>query len=338
MPKKQFDISYGDLYKMIFKTIIIYFSLLATLVFSQEIEKFSYPRDTTYTLQIAYNKYKKDYPFINPIYYDTVNGYLQHKNISYKSTASRPLSLDIFTKAEEPESPKPAVILIHGGGWSSGDKSLMYPLADYLAKHGFIAIPIEYRLSPEAKYPAGVDDIKDGVAWIIEHSREYNIDLNKIVISGCSAGAHLAGLVGLSYGINQNESSSSRVINAIINIDGIMDFTAEKALEDSPNRKLTASERWFGRPYYENPEPWNEATPLYYVNEFSPPILFINSSQPRFHNGRDETIEKLNEFSIYSEVHTFDDAPHSFWLFDPWFERTGSYAVNFLKKVLNQHK
>jgi len=71
------------------------------------------------------------------------------------------------------------------------------------------------------------------------------------------------------------------------------------------------------------------------VNENSPPILFINSSQPRFHSGRDEVVEKLDMFSIYSEIHTFDDAPHSFWLFDPWFERTGTYIVQFLEKTLS---
>lgn len=325
---------------MIFKTIVIYFSILTTLTFSQGAENFSFPRDTTYTLQIAYNKYKKDYSFIKPVCYDTLNGSLQQANISYKSTASRPLSLDIFSMAKESDSFKPAVILIHGGGWSSGDRTLMYPLADYLAKHGFITIPIEYRLSPEAKYPAAVDDIKDAVAWILKNGREYNIDLNKIAIMGCSAGAHLASLVGLSYGINQIESPPSRTIHAIINIDGIMDFTTEKSIkhEDNPNRKLTASERWFGGSYSENTEPWQEATPLYYVNEYSPPILFINSSQPRFHNGRDEAIEKLNVFSIYSKVHTFDDAPHSFWLFDPWFERTGGYTVQFLDNVLSEHR
>jgi len=70
------------------------------------------------------------------------------------------------------------------------------------------------------------------------------------------------------------------------------------------------------------------------VNENSPPIQFINSSIPRFHIGREEVIEKLKAYSIHSEVKAFQDAPHSFWLFDPWFERTGKYVVEFLDKVL----
>ena len=68
--------------------------------------------------------------------------------------------------------------------------------------------------------------------------------------------------------------------------------------------------------------------------ENSPPILFINSSIPRFHAGRDEVINKLNKFLIYNEVHTLENSPHSFWLFDPWFEKTGKFVVQFLKNVL----
>ncbi len=63
-------------------------------------------------------------------------------------------------------------------------------------------------------------------------------------------------------------------------------------------------------------------------------MLFINSSQPRFHAGRDEVFKKLDGYCIYSEVHAFDDAPHSFWLFDPWLEPTGAFIVQFLDKVL----
>ena len=157
---------------------------------------------------------------------------------------------------------------------------------------------------------------------------------------GCSAGAQLAGLVGLTYRMDQNENPPSKIIYAIVNIDGIMDFTSEEARrhEDNPNRKSTSAGKWFGGRYSEKPELWQEASPIYYVNEYSPPILFINSSMPRFHVGRDEVIKKLNTFSIYSELYTFNDAPHSFWLFDPWFKKTGLLIEQFLENVLNHKK
>lgn len=321
---------------MILKTIIICIFVLVTLTFAQQTSGFVYPRDTTYTLKIAYKHYKKDYPFIEPVIYDTANGTMRNTNISYNTPAGRPLMLDIFSTLKDSDSAQPAVILIHGGGWSSGDRILMYPLANYLANHGYAAIAVEYRLSPEAKYPAAVNDIKNAISWIIENGQEYQIDTKKIIILGCSAGAQLAGLVGLTYE-DQKENPAQKHIQAIINIDGVMDFTSAEARkhEDDPKRKVTAAGRWFGGRYSEKPELWKEASPVFYVNVYSPPILFINSSQPRFHVGRDEVIKKLDTFSIYSEIHTFDDAPHSFWLFDPWFERTGLYIRQFLETVLN---
>jgi acetyl esterase/lipase len=324
---------------MILKTIIIYFVILNAFLFPQEVKNNHIPRDTSYTLKSAFNKYKKNYPFIRSVHYDSLHGSLQYANVMYNSSGPRQLSLDIFSLIKDSDSVKPCVILVHGGGWSSGDRSLMYPLADYLAKNGYIAITIEYRLSPEAKYPAAVNDIKNAVTWVAKNGKDYNIDTSKITILGCSAGAQLAGLVGLTYTINKKNPHSNR-ISAIINIDGIMDFTSAEArrYEDDPSRKTTAAGRWFGGRYAEKPGLWHEASPVYYVNEYSPPILFINSSMPRFHAGRDEVIKKLDEFSIYHEVHTFDDAPHSFWLFDPWFERTGMYIVHFLKNLKSHTK
>lgn len=303
---------------------------------SQEAGSLNIPRNTSYTLQSAYAKYKKDYPFIRPIKYDISKGTMRHADICYHSMDGRPLSLDIFSTTRDSELPKPTVVLIHGGGWSSGDRSLMYPLADYLAKRGYIAIPVEYRLSPEAKYPAAVDDLKNAITWILKNGRDYCIDTNKVAILGCSAGAQLAGLVGLTYGTDETETPARNRIGAIINIDGVMDFTCEQARkhEDDPARESTPASRWFGGRYSEKPELWKEASPVYYVNGNSPPIQFINSSQPRFHAGRDEVVKKMEMFSIYSEIHTFDDAPHSFWLFDPWFERTGMLVVQFLEKML----
>ena len=287
-------------------------------------------RDNSYTLKSALKKYRKYYPFIQPALYDPES--ILQKDVSYSNPNGRALSLDIFSVPGKSKSPKPVVFLVHGGGWSSGDRCLMYPMADYLAQHGYIAVTVEYRLSPEAKYPAAPDDIKNAVSWIIDHSAQYNVNSDKMVILGCSAGAQLAGLVGLTY----HDDTNKKRFAAIVNIDGVMDFTGAEVLksEDDPSRKETPASKWLGGRHHEIFEVWKEASPIYYVSEISPPILFINSSQPHFHAGRDEVIEKLNKFSIYSEVHTLDDAPHSFWLFHPWYSKTVMFIVPFLDKTL----
>jgi pectin methylesterase-like acyl-CoA thioesterase len=91
---------------------------------------------------------------------------------------------------------------------------------------------------------------------------------------------------------------------------------------------------WLGGTYEERRRTWIEASPLYHVSESTPPVCFINSSIPRFHNGRDEMIEKMEKLGIYSEVYTLPDTPHPFWLFHPWFKTNVNYTVSFLDRVL----
>jgi len=88
-----------------------------------------------------------------------------------------------------------------------------------------------------------------------------------------------------------------------------------------------------GYTFRENPEIWNEASPTNYVDENSPPFLFINSSINRFHAGRDILVDKLNKYGTYSEIHTFPDTPHPFWFFHPWFNHTVKLVTDFLNKV-----
>ena len=78
---------------------------------------------------------------------------------------------------------------------------------------------------------------------------------------------------------------------------------------------------------------WVVASPLTYVSASAPTLLFLNSSVARMHAGRDDFIKVLDQYNIYSEVHGFDDAPHSFPLFDPWFDPMLKYMDGFLKKV-----
>ncbi|MFH1195570.1 MAG: alpha/beta hydrolase [bacterium] len=321
--------------------ILIIFLLAAQLNFSQTfIDENGIPRDTSFTVYSAYQKIRNEFPeatIAEPILPD---GVVEGKNIAYSSIGNRELHLDIFYPESNKSKLLPIVILIHGGGWRSGDKSMNVPMAQRIALNEFVTATIEYRLSPEAKYPASVYDIKSAIRWIRANAIRYNIDTNKIAILGCSSGAQLATLVGMTNGLEKFEGEGINKIfgsniQAIINIDGIVEFTSEEALkyEDDPKKNPSAAGQWFGGTYNEKLELWKEASPLFYVNQYSPPIIFINSSLLRFHCGRDEMIAKLNEYEIYSEVHTVPDTPHPFWLFHPWFDCTNNLIVNFLNKI-----
>jgi acetyl esterase/lipase len=298
------------------------------------------PRDTSFTLDNTAPKVYKQYPraklvaAILPAYVSA------EENIVYSRYRERELHLDLFSPREKTHALYPGVILIHGGGWRSGNRQMEWPMAQHLAAHGYVTATVEYRLSIEVKYPAGVYDLKGAIRWMRTNAAKYNIDPKKIAVYGCSAGGTLAAFLGTTGDMKQFEGSaghaeSSSVVQAVVDVDGVLDFTnpAESAKDDDP-QKPSAGKSWFGASYKENPDIWKEASPINYVNAKTAPILFVNSSLERFHAGRDEMIGQLNKLGISSEVHTISDTPHPFWLFHPWFDEASGYIVKFLDKTL----
>lgn len=303
----------------------LFFMLIPFILFAQNKQV---PKDTSFNFNAVVKNVLKDFNNVKPV--NLNNEYLLKKDVAYKKLSNRKLFLDVFSKNDNKKN-KPAVILIHGGGWKSGDKSLEKFSANFLANRGYVAIPIEYRLSPEAKYPAALDDIISSIDFVINKSNELNIDKNKIALMGESAGAHLASLVGLKY----NQIKGKRIIKAVINIDGVMDMTASsESGKDTIPEKPSAGKQWLGYSFSEKPELWNEVSPKNFIDENSPAFLFINSAVQRFHAGRDETIQLLKKYDIYFEVHTINNTPHTFWFFHPWIDEALNFVDNFLTKTL----
>jgi acetyl esterase/lipase len=298
------------------------------------------PRDTSFTLDNTAPKVYKQYPHAKLVAAILPAQVTAEENIVYARYGERELHLDLFSPSGKTPALCPGVILIHGGGWRSGNRQMEWPMAQHLAAHGYVAATVEYRLSIEAQYPAGVYDLKGAIRWIRTNAAKYNIDPQKIAVYGCSAGGTLAAFLGTTGDLKQFEGNAGHVerstaVQAAVDVDGVLDFTnpAESAKDDDP-KKPSAGKSWFGASYKENPDIWKEASPINYVNAKTAPILFVNSSLERFHAGRNEMIEQLNRLGIYSEVHTISDTPHPFWLFHPWFEEASGHIVKFLDKTL----
>lgn len=274
-------------------------------------------KDTSYTIVSEYKKQIKKYPFIEIVASMPNKNVLEQKNIEYASIGNRKLHLDsyIFNSNKK----LPAVILIHDGGWKSGDKSMLRPFAEQISKKGYQCFAIEYRLSDEAKYPAGIQDVLQAIEFVKKNAKKFNVNVDKIAILGRSSGGQMASLIGTKF---------NNDIKAIINIDGILAFHHPESSEG----KYAAL--WLGGTYEEISEIWNDASALSHVNEKTPPILFINSQHERFHAGRNDMIEKLNTYKIDSKVIEIPDSPHTFWLFHPWFDKTIEYTINFLDEKL----
>lgn len=298
------------------------------------------PRDTSFTAYGTYLKTVKYYPDVKIALPVLPKGVVEHRDMVYavlndSVNKNRKMYLDVFHP--EKEGKYPALIMVHGGGWKSGDKSLQIPLAMEIASHGYITITVEYQLSREASYPNAVYNIKSAIRWIRANAEKYEIDTAKIAISGCSAGGQIACLTGLTNGVTQFEGDHgntgfSSKIQAIIDIDGALDFMAPLSL-NLQRRPNSPDVEWLGGNFYEKPAIWREASPIFWLNRNSPPVLFINSGFPRFSAGQYEMLGMMNNWGIYSEVHKFNVKVHPFWLLHPWFQPTVNHIVNFMNKV-----
>lgn len=116
------------------------------------------------------------------------------KDIPYRKGNSQSWKLDMAMPANFGPKVRPALVIVHGGGWAAGSKSVdVYQkmMVDY-AQKGYVTINVEYRLTGEAPFPACIEDVKCAVRWLRAHAKEYGVDPNRIGAYGHSAGAHLA--------------------------------------------------------------------------------------------------------------------------------------------------
>lgn len=308
------------------RKIVILLSLYSTIAFGQN----QFPVDTTYTVKSVYDKVKKDHPNISYVPAREYKSVKEKKEIVYKRINDRELHLDAYYSKNKKRNP--AIVIIHGGGWRSGNKSQMETFAIEMASKNYSCFNIEFRLSLEAPYPAAIFDVKNAIEYLKKNARKFNIDTTKIAVLGCSSGAQMASLIGTTNGKTAFEENSSNYkfssnVNAIVNIDGILAFKHPESIEGK------VAGLWLGGSYEEIPNIWEQASPLTHTDKNTVPILFINSSIPRFHAGRDDMISILNKNKIYNEIQTIPNSPHSFWFLNPWFDETVKYTTQFLDKI-----
>ncbi|TDX12769.1 alpha/beta hydrolase [Flavobacterium sp. S87F.05.LMB.W.Kidney.N] len=297
-------------------------------------------RDTSFTNASAFKKTLKYFPQttrVPELHFDNV---MQKTDITYCSYGKRKMKLDIFYD-KNVKKKQTAIIIIHGGGWRSGSRQQHHQMAEKLASLGYVCFTPEYRLSTEALFPAAIYDLKACIRWVRENAVKYNINPDQVTALGFSAGGELAAFMGttanmpLFEGVATHSNFLKSQVNAVVSIDGTLSFVHSESSEGDDSKNISAGTYWFGYSRKDNPKLWEAASPLSYVNASTPPTLFINSSIARMHAGRDDYRKVLNENTIYSEVHEFENSPHSFCLFNPWFEPTIQYIDNFLTKIFS---
>lgn len=183
--------------------------------------------------------------------------YSVRENITYKEINGEKLVGDIYLP--DKEGAKPAILVVHGGGWNSrsGDMS---GLSRYLTQQGLVVFNITYRLAPAVHYPAPVEDVTDALNWLRNNANKYGVDPERIAGWGYSAGAHLILLVGLN---------PKNKMKAIVGGGSPTDFS----IFDPVGKLVTG---FIGGNFYEKKDAWLEASPVRHVDKKSPPVFLYH--------------------------------------------------------------
>jgi acetyl esterase/lipase len=206
-------------------------------------------------------------------------------DLAYGAAAGQRLLLDVYLPRGKPGG-LPAVVLIHGGGWRGGSKADNRAFAQALARAGFVAFSVDYRLvTPTGnKYPAQFDDVQRAVRWIRAHAAGQGIDPGRVGAFGHSAGGHLAALLGTRETRDNSDpelaSHSSRV-QCVVCTCGPTDFTdpANPPLFPAHMHLVTAL---FGKRFEEARDLYRDGSPLAHVDGKAAPFLLLHGADDTY--------------------------------------------------------
>ena len=226
--------------------------------------------------------------------------YAVSPNVTYLEVDGWEGRADVY-RPTRVNDPVPTVLFFHGGGWIRGEKEgPVLHLMPYIAM-GFAVINVEYRVAPEAKAPAAVQDARCALHWVFDNAERLGFDTTRVITTGHSAGGHLALMTGLLSAEDGLDTlcpgADEPKVAAIVNWYGITDVAD---VLEGPNREAWAEE-WIGT------DPSRERlvrnlSPLTHVDGQAPPILSI-------HGDQDETVPHQHAVRLHSALQRAG-APH----------------------------
>ncbi|OFZ98921.1 MAG: lipase [Betaproteobacteria bacterium RIFCSPLOWO2_02_FULL_62_17] len=268
------------------------------------------------------------------------NTYQVTPNITYLTANNWDAKLDVY-QPRGVSGPNPTLVYFHGGGWTGGSKeSSALTFLPYL-EMGWTVVNVEYRLASVSLAPAAVEDSRCALRWMYRNAKQYNFDLGKVVLTGTSAGGHLAlttGVLPASAGMERQcpgdrgtgpVSTEELKVAAIINWYGIADVVE---LLDGPNMKSYAV-AWLGS-MGNREEIARRVSPLTYVRQGLPPVLTI-------HGDADPTVpytqavrlrQALEKVGVSTELVTVPGGKHGNFTLD---ENLKIYAA--IRSFLARH-
>ena len=268
---------------------------------------------------------------------ELVAGLESHPGLAYARYGERELQLDLF-RPRARAGALPAIVCIHGGGWSRGDRTGMRPLAQAIAARGFVAVTISYRLSGEAKFPAALHDAKAAVRWLRANAATYGIDPDAIGVTGHSAGGHLAALLATSGGVAELEGDgghaafSSRV-QACVAGGAQTDFETSRIAGLSSRPDDPHYTPFLGGSQSALPRLYALASPRRHLDRTDPPLAFVTGELDDASTRADDIRRDLMRHGIATGLTVVPKAPHAFLGQQAFFDT----ALNALAQFFTLH-
>ena len=185
-------------------------------------------------------------------------------DIAYADRSERNV-LDVY-RSRDPHADAPVLLFVHGGAWDHGDKKSCAPYAIHFALRGYVCVSMNYRLAPDAHFPAAVDDVRAAFTWVRDHAAELGGDPDRIALVGQSAGAHLVLLAAY------DRARLAAAPKCVVEFYGPPDLT------DPAARRLKPVRGFLGAKYRAEPDRYCEASPLAHLTPQSPPTLIIHGT------------------------------------------------------------
>jgi acetyl esterase/lipase len=186
--------------------------------------------------------------------------YARHSDLPYGTNKRQ--RLDVYVPQSPAAGGRPVVVFFYGGGWSEGAKEQYRFVADALTSRGYVVVVPDYRLYPQVRFPAFIEDAALAVRWTHDHVAEFNGDPGKLVLLGHSAGAHIAAMLTFDEHFLTAVGGDQRWISGFIGLSGPYDFlpiidpVVQKVFSSLTNLK--------------------ESQPINFVGGGEPPVLLMH--------------------------------------------------------------
>ncbi len=191
--------------------------------------------------------------------------YIEKHDVVYTQGGGTPQLLDYYQPIADRS--RPAIVFVHGGGWTGGSKEDFADWGRYYASFGYFCISINYRLTPQFAWPAQIDDTQAAVRWLRKNARQMGVNPNRIGAVGASAGGHLVLMLGTTDTLNDvdpNLHGFSSKVKAVADYYGPSDLTNPREWRSDIWQLITwlVGVPWtFGNPAYQAVSPLSYVSP-----------------------------------------------------------------------------